>query len=202
MGVFDLRTEFVKYGEYHANRINVAIHMVFVPTILWTLVALGTYLIPGKLFTYPAPIAGLLSLIPGPAPLEVLSTLVLLGYSIFYIVLDKVAGLLFLPILYTIVVTSQQYIMSSPGALKVTVALNIVSWIVQFIGHGVFEKRAPALVDNIGQALVMAPFFVFLEVLFALGYRPDLHRSLRSEVGVRILAHRRSIKYGATDPAQ
>ncbi|KAI8022755.1 Phenylalanine--tRNA ligase alpha subunit, cytoplasmic [Camellia lanceoleosa] len=34
----------------------------------------------------------------------------------------------------------------------------------QFIGHGIFEKRAPALLDNLAQAFLMAPYFVFLEL--------------------------------------
>jgi 2-hydroxy fatty acid dioxygenase len=47
-------------------------------------------------------------------------------------------------------------------------------WIAQFLGHGVFEGRAPALLDNIFQAFFLAPLFVWLEILFALGYRPEL----------------------------
>ncbi|KAI8326074.1 DUF962 domain-containing protein [Martensiomyces pterosporus] len=198
MGVFDLKTEFVKYGEYHANKVNVAIHMVFVPTILWTGISMFTHLIPAQLFTYPAPLAALLSWIPGPAPLENFATLVMLGYTIFYLILDQVAGLLIVPVMYTFVVTAEQYAISSPSAFSVSLGVFIFSWIVQFIGHGVFEKRAPALLDNLLQAIVMAPFFVFLEALFALGYRPDLHRSFRNEIGTRILAFRRASKYGAT----
>jgi 2-hydroxy fatty acid dioxygenase len=48
------------------------------------------------------------------------------------------------------------------------------SWLAQFVGHGVFEGRAPALLDNVFQAFFLAPLFVWLEVLFALGYRPEL----------------------------
>ena len=50
----------------------------------------------------------------------------------------------------------------------------VVSWIAQFVGHGVFEGRAPALLDNLFQAFFLAPLFVWLEGLFALGYRPEL----------------------------
>ncbi len=55
-------------------------------------------------------------------------------------------------------------------------AINIVCWIAQFIGHGVFEGRAPALLDNLVQAIFLAPFFVWLEILFSMGYRPELKR--------------------------
>ena len=42
--------------------------------------------------------------------------------------------------------------------------VNALSWIAQFIGHGVFEKRAPAIKDNVTYAL-LAPFFITFEVM-------------------------------------
>ena len=48
------------------------------------------------------------------------------------------------------------------------------SWLAQFLGHGKFEGRAPALLDNLFQAFFLAPLFVWLELLFACGYRPNL----------------------------
>lgn len=58
----------------------------------------------------------------------------------------------------------------------------LASWIAQFLGHGLFEGRAPALLDNIFQALFLAPLFVWLELLFALGYRPDLKNRVEKMV--------------------
>lgn len=58
------------------------------------------------------------------------------------------------------------------------IGVHVVSWLVQFIGHGVFEGRAPALLDNLVQAIFLAPFFVWLEILFAFGYRPELKSRL------------------------
>lgn len=62
------------------------------------------------------------------------------------------------------------------------IAVEIVAWIAQFIGHGVYEGRAPALFDNLLQALVLAPFFVFMELLFMLGYRPELQKRVNVAV--------------------
>ena len=48
---------------------------------------------------------------------------------------------------------------------------------------------------DVGQcylALVLAPFFVHLEILFKLGYRPDMHRQLQKDVGVEVLKFRKS----------
>jgi uncharacterized membrane protein YGL010W len=61
-----------------------------------------------------------------------------------------------------------------------------LSWIVQFIGHGVFEGRAPALLDNLVQAIFLAPFFVWLEILFALGYRPELKSRLDQAIKAEV----------------
>jgi uncharacterized membrane protein YGL010W len=61
------------------------------------------------------------------------------------------------------------------------VGINVVSWIAQFVGHA-FEGRAPALLDNLVQALFLAPFFVWFRMLFLLGYRPDLKNRLHKAV--------------------
>jgi len=62
------------------------------------------------------------------------------------------------------------------------IGIHVVSWIAQFIGHGAFEGRAPALLDNLVQALFLAPLFVWFEVLFHLGYRPELKARLDDAV--------------------
>ena len=47
---------------------------------------------------------------------------------------------------------------------QAVLAFHVVCWIAQFVGHGVFEKRAPALLDSVDQAFITAPLFVLLEV--------------------------------------
>ena len=64
---------------------------------------------------------------------------------------------------------------------KVSIGLHIVAWLVQFFGHGVFENRKPALLDSLGQSIHAAVFFVWLELLFFLGYKPRLHDDLMKE---------------------
>lgn len=71
----------------------------------------------------------------------------------------------------------------SGTANQASIAIFVVSWLLQFIGHGVYEGRAPALLDNILQALVLAPFFVFMEFLFKVfGYRPELQKRVKMGV--------------------
>ena len=36
-----------------------------------------------------------------------------------------------------------------PDGLQIGGTVHFVCWILQFIGHGVAEKRAPALLDNL-----------------------------------------------------
>lgn len=69
--------------------------------------------------------------------------------------------------------------------------LHVVSWIAQFIGHGAFEGRAPALLDNLVQALFLAPFFVWMEILFIFGYRPELKGRLEKAVNREIEKYRK-----------
>ena len=75
-------------------------------------------------------------------------------------------------------------------ANKIAIGVHIFSWLAQFIGHGIFEGRAPALLDNLVQAIFLAPLFVWLEVLFAFGYRPELKARLDKAVEGEITKYR------------
>ena len=45
--------------------------------------------------------------------------------------------------------------------------INATCWLLQFWGHGVHERRAPALLTNLSQALLMAPLFSLLVCPYA-----------------------------------
>jgi len=72
------------------------------------------------------------------------------------------------------------------------IGIHVVSWIAQFIGHGKFEGRAPALLDNLVQAFFLAPFFVWFEILFYFGYRPELKSRLDKAVEKEIAKFKES----------
>ena len=36
-----------------------------------------------------------------------------------------------------------------PGGVQIAAWIHVTAWIAQFLGHGVFERRAPALLDNL-----------------------------------------------------
>jgi len=97
--------------------------------------------------------------------------------------MEPVAGSLLAPLLMGGTAYAN-HLTSTCGATANYWALgvHITSWLAQFIGHGVFEGRAPALFDNLVQAVFLAPFFVWMEVLFFFGYRPGLKGRLDQAV--------------------
>jgi uncharacterized membrane protein YGL010W len=104
-------------------------------------------------------------------------------YSGFYILLEPVAGTILLPIIFGWTAFANYLTTNhTSSANTAAIAVEIVTWVAQFAGHLVFEKRSPALFDNLVQALVLAPFFVFMEGLFSLGYRPELQKRVNLEV--------------------
>jgi uncharacterized membrane protein YGL010W len=104
-------------------------------------------------------------------------------YALLYILMEPVAGGMLAPFIIAGVAYAN-HLTSVYGTQANYIALfvHIVSWLLQFVGHGKFEGRAPALLDNLVQALFLAPFFVWFEVLFWFGYRPELKSRLDKAV--------------------
>lgn len=194
MTVLNLEDELLFYKQYHYNHTNVAIHMVFIPMILFTYILAFNYLtIP---FDYAVTILdswfGIhdLKTIEKIAPYLNLGSLLAVGYSLFYCLLDYF-GFLVTPLIVFVAIYGKYYTMtyletsySITQILSAIMFVNTVSWIFQFIGHGVFEKRKPALLDSLVQALVLAPFFVVFEIAFFFGFRKDLEVNLERRVKV------------------
>lgn len=104
-------------------------------------------------------------------------------YSGFYILLEPVAGTMLFPIIIGWTAFSNHLMaVSSKNAIIGGIFVEVFAWIAQFIGHGIYEGRAPALLDNLLQAVVLAPFFVFMEILFKFGYRPELQKRVNEAV--------------------
>ncbi|CAL9240648.1 unnamed protein product [Arabidopsis halleri] len=172
IGLFDLEKHFAFYGAYHSNLINIIIHTLFVwPNVFATL-----------LFLYSTPLIldhsqlGFLQSLTFDSVLrlDIGFTLTVI-YAIFYICLDKKSGVLAALLCFSCWIGSS-FLAARLGhslTLKFGVASQLLCWSGQFLGHGLFEKRAPALLDNLLQAFLMGPFFVLLEVLQSVfGYEP------------------------------
>lgn len=109
--------------------------------------------------------------------------------------MEPVAGALLAPLLIGWVAYANHLTSAySPMVNYWAAALHVSSWLAQFVGHGVYEGRAPALLDNLVQAFVLAPFFVWFEILFFLGYRPELKRRMDEAVTWEVQKYRNSKK--------
>ncbi|BFG32797.1 putative endoplasmic reticulum membrane protein C16E8.02 [Prunus yedoensis var. nudiflora] len=180
-GLFDLERHFAFYGAYHNNPVNILIHTVFVWPIVFTSLVL-LYFTP-SLYTFPAGLSHGFLLNFG-----FVFTVI---YALFYVCLDKKAGSL-AALLCVLCWVGASLLAGRLGfslAWKVVLAAQLFCWTGQFIGHGVFEKRAPALLDNLVQAFLMAPYFVLLEVLqTAFGYEPypGFHASVKEKIDANL----------------
>ena len=120
-------------------------------------------------------------------------TLFCLSYCGLYILLEPVAGTVFAALLLASTAYGHYLVDVHGMTANFWAAAGFVgSWIAQFAGHGVFEGRAPALLDNIFQAFFLAPLFVWLELLFALGYRPGLKNRVDNMVQQDVAKYRES----------
>ncbi|KAI0771954.1 DUF962-domain-containing protein [Trametes elegans] len=174
--LLSVKKQLTFYGAYHDHPVNVAIHMVFVPTILWTALILCSRLpYPSFLPSYHVRINEYLAFDLNWSGWWVILNL------IYYYVLEPTAAFLFTPEWVLIGLTSASFAYR-PDAMKIAGAIHVVSWLAQFSGHFFAEGRSPALLDNLLGALVLAPFFVHLEILFKLGYNPNLQQSIHKSV--------------------
>ncbi|THC98514.1 hypothetical protein EYZ11_002022 [Aspergillus tanneri] len=182
----NLEKQLLFYGAYHNNPVNVAIHVTCVPILLFTGIALASN--SPALFNVP----DVLHVENLPANL---GTIGALTYSIFYILLEPVAGGLIAPLVIGGAAFANHLLATYGASMNYWFGgIHIVSWLAQFVGHGVFEGRAPALLDNLVQAFLLAPLFVWMEVLFFFGYRPELKARYDENVKKEISAFKEQKK--------
>ncbi|KAL5749199.1 hypothetical protein ACOSP7_023802 [Xanthoceras sorbifolium] len=145
-GLFDLEKHFAFYGAYHSNPVNILLHTLFVWPLFFTALVL---------FYFTRPSCAVLNF-------GFLFTII---HAVFYMCLDKKAGSLAALLCIACWVGASQlaHTLGFSLAWKVVLAAQLFCGTGQFLGHGIFEKRAPAFLDNLVQAILMAPFFVLLE---------------------------------------
>ncbi|GJD09932.1 hypothetical protein Gasu2_41550 [Galdieria sulphuraria] len=163
MSLFDLEEQYTFYASYHSNLVNKLVHILFVPIILWSTLVFVSF--TGVLF--PKAQENLVRFAPILASTFPLNGALLLAssYIFYYEVLNAKAGFP-ASILVTVLLFLANLFVRSVSVKKAilwALLLNITGWIAQFIGHGVFEKRRPALLDNLIQAFATAPLFIVLE---------------------------------------
>lgn len=144
-----------EYGESHRNAWNKLIHWICVPAIVWTVVAL--------LWSIPFPAALQNDVVPVNW-----ATIALILAQIYYFRLSLRLGTGLL--LYNILMLWLTALVeaASPWPLwQVALAVFIIAWIGQFIGH-IIEGKRPSFFKDV-QFLLIGPAWLMAFVYRALG---------------------------------
>jgi uncharacterized membrane protein YGL010W len=155
-GIF--RRELAEYADYHRDERNCLMHIVGNP-ILFLAAVLPLSLLSIPLFGMHTSVAAVLVI---PALILWISWDVGLGLAI-------VAAAI--PLLLAAGTIANN--VSVAAVWIITVFLTVVGWGLQIVGHQIYEKRRPALLDNPIHMLI-SPMYLFAKLFVALGFRRDL----------------------------
>jgi uncharacterized membrane protein YGL010W len=129
-----------RYGEFHRNRTNKAIHWVCVPLIVWSV------------------LGALSSASPVAAYVAIGATIV------FYLWLSLPLALGMLGVIALMV---WPLTVLGSRALIVSIAVFVAAWIGQFIGH-IVEGRKPAFLEDV-RSLLIGPVWLLADLYRRLG---------------------------------
>lgn len=129
---------FSTYREYHQTKGNRLTHYIGIPLIMFSLLGLLAAVRLNDWLT--------------------LGLVLWLVSSIFYCRLDLKRGVPFSILTFVMLWTSQLVPMS------IHWVLFVVGWILQGIGHYVYEKKSPAFLINL-KHLLIGPFWIFCNLL-------------------------------------
>ena len=162
-----LRRQLTDYVEYHRDPVNCALHVVgivilflgaILPLSLWPITVFGVQLNMGVLLAAPVLVYWILLDVPiGLANAAVAALLLFTGATI--------ASHASVTVVWTI-----------------TVVMIVIGVAMQIIGHQVFERRQPALMDN-PTHLLLGPVFVMAKLFISLGFRDDLAAVIQQNQG-------------------
>jgi uncharacterized membrane protein YGL010W len=155
-GIF--RRELAEYADYHRDERNCLMHIVGNP-ILFLAAVLPLSLLSIPLFGMHTSVAAVLVI---PALILWISWDVGLGLAIIAAAI---------PLLLAAGTIANN--VSVAAVWIITVFLTVVGWSLQIVGHQIYEKRRPALLDNPIHMLI-SPMYLFAKLFVALGFRRDL----------------------------
>lgn len=149
---------FAEYGESHRNATNKLIHWICVPLIFWT-------------------ILGFISLIPAPhfcgsyfGCISLVSLIAIGLVTLFYLRLSILIG--FVMIFVMLLMEHFAYginIRYGKQSWMVYLAIFIITWILQFVGHKI-EGKKPSFLKDL-QFLLIGPIWLLSFILKKLGIR-------------------------------
>jgi uncharacterized membrane protein YGL010W len=127
-----LKSHFADYAAFHRTRGNQACHYLGIPLIVLTLFSLLSQVHVATLGSYAVTLA------------EVLFVLV----SIYYLTLDATLAV------FMLVASGALLFLGRRIPWTLALGLFVLGWILQFVGHYVYEKRSPAFYRNLAHLLV------------------------------------------------
>jgi len=123
---------FEDYASYHRTAGNKFFHRVGIPLIVLSLFGM---------------LARVVIFRNDQTAVDLAVVLITLS-SLFYLSLEwRLAALM-------LVTSTALYLIGRELSLTVNLALFILGWILQFVGHGVYEKKAPAFARNMVHLLI------------------------------------------------
>jgi len=146
------------YQDHHRAKGNRTCHMIGIPLIVFGLLSL---------LSIPIVTVG------GRWPIEI-SLVILLAVGVIDIALDARLGGLMLVISFLLYLVARDL-----KAWPIAVAMFVIGWVCQYIGHGVYERRQPAFYKNLAHLLI-GPLWVLNHVFHVRGERPVGAASARS----------------------
>lgn len=133
---------FADYASYHQTKGNKVFHRLGIPMIMLSLIGMLTYV---KLFN------------AGTIQLDAAMVLIALS-SAYYFVIEWRLGMAM------IAVSIVFYFVGAALGLWINLALFVLGWIFQFIGHKVYEHKNPAFFRNFVHLLI-GPLWILNDVI-------------------------------------
>ncbi|QTL35236.1 MULTISPECIES: DUF962 domain-containing protein [Pseudoalteromonas] len=166
-----LEQHLINYALYHRDKRNIATHFVGVPLIVFAVVWM-TFVPLGVIFQVPIS----------------LSACLILLVSIYYLALSPTLGGWMIAFLL-LCQAGAGYAFSAMAQAGVDVvwfyvtglALFVIGWVIQFVGH-YFEGKKPAFADDL-MGLLIGPLFVMMELLNKIGCFKALEQQVNNEAG-------------------
>ena len=146
------------YVEYHRDPRNCALHVVGIvflflaavlPLSAWSVTAFGVQ--------------------------ASAATIAVVPVLIYWLLLDGALGAAILGAAVVLLSAAALIVrhVGSAGMWSITIVLIVAGVASQIVGHRIFERRQPSLVDN-PIHLLLGPMFVMAKLFIALGFRDDL----------------------------
>lgn len=150
--------QMIDYVEYHRDPRNCMMHVVGINLLFFAAILPPT--------TYSISLFGWQTS---------LATLLVLPVLLYWLLLDMALGLAIVAAAGLLLLSAAIFVNhASVVGIWITTAVLLVAGVAsQIIGHRVFERRQPALIDN-PTHLLLGPMFVMAKLFIALGFKQDL----------------------------